>query len=248
VALVELVAVRLPDAVHQLHLQRNDRHRRERFGQQLERAVQDRGVAHGLVELGLGHRRGAECAAGGRRGRGRGAGREPARGPGCAGAARGRSAGPSRGTRPGHRVELDRQRPGERRVDDRVGLLGDHVRVSRVEPERARERREELALGRAARAVGVAHTHRHLVGELSQPGVAELRRGGFDGHLPRQHALVERGQVRLAGGSERLDDATHLVALAVVLASVGERGRQRDREDRLLLVAGHVGLLGRWNP
>ena len=53
---VELVAVRLADAVDHAHLQRDDRHRRERLRQELQRAVQDRVVQDHLVQVGVARR------------------------------------------------------------------------------------------------------------------------------------------------------------------------------------------------
>ena len=45
--------MRLADAVDQFHLQRNDRHRRQRLGQQLERAIEDRRIEDRAVEFGF---------------------------------------------------------------------------------------------------------------------------------------------------------------------------------------------------
>ncbi len=70
-SLVHFVAVRLADAIDELHLQRNDRHRRKRLRQQLDRTVHDRVIQDVLVHLGIGHRaRRSSCrgACGDRRG------------------------------------------------------------------------------------------------------------------------------------------------------------------------------------
>jgi hypothetical protein len=56
VPLVHLEAVRLTDAIDELHLQRNDRHRRERLRQQLDRTVHDRVIQDVLVHFGIRHR------------------------------------------------------------------------------------------------------------------------------------------------------------------------------------------------
>ena len=50
---VHLIAVSLADAINQAHLQRDDGERGQRFGQQLQRGVGDRGVENQLVHLGL---------------------------------------------------------------------------------------------------------------------------------------------------------------------------------------------------
>ena len=55
-ARVELVAVQRADAVDQLHLERDNRHRRHRVGQQLEGAIQD-GVVQDHAVLLLGRHR-----------------------------------------------------------------------------------------------------------------------------------------------------------------------------------------------
>ena len=64
VALVQLYAVGLANAIHHLHLQRNDGHRRPRLRQQLQCAVEQGVVEDGFVQVRI------RCARGGGSGRG----------------------------------------------------------------------------------------------------------------------------------------------------------------------------------
>ena len=227
-ALVELDAVRLADAVHEPHLQRDDRHRGPGLRQELEGAVEDGGVEDGLVELGVGdaalqQRRRCGLRGGGRHGGG-----------GSGGAHRSGGAG----TR---RPAVDRL---PSRGGDGVGVGGTGFGLAALETQMAAQGLQEGALGVALDTIGVADADRHLVGELAVLGLRERGGGIGQRHPLEQHILIDAGERRAGTARERLGGVAHGGALGVGLAAIGEGGLDEDVEDGSLFGGVHLG----WGP
>lgn len=50
---------------------------------------------------------------------------------------------------------------------------------------------QKAALGIGLLAIGIAHAHRHFVGQLAVAGLNQLLHRGLDLHAPEQHVLVQ---------------------------------------------------------
>ena len=217
--LVELVAVRLADAVHQLHLQRDDGQGGQRLGQQFEGAVEDGGPQDLRVQcrlVDLCRRRG------GRRGRQRRRNRHRPRGRGFDG----RQHGFHLGIAP------------QRCVGHGLGLLRELRRRAAGQAQGALEFGQEGLFRPALGAVGVADAHGHLVGQLARLGALQAGHGVGQRDAFHQHVLVQARQ--FAGLGQPVGDAAHLVALAGVFLAIDEGGHETEGDDAALVLGGHV--------
>ena len=227
--------MRLANAVHHLHLQRDDGHGRPGLRQQLQRSVEQRVVEDGFVQLGIG--RAGE----------RGGGRGRCRGWCCSG-----GIGPS--------ACHARRRPGRGRgggllhhIHQRIGIVLKRRRLLRTQLQRGLQRGQKLRLCRRLPPIHIAHAHGHLIGQLAVGRVAQRSGSGLHAGALEQHILVDARQVgHAAVARERLGDAADFLALGIVLGAVCKSGQQGNGEDGFLLFGVHavrarraVGRVGR---
>ena len=106
--------------------------------------------------------------------------------------------------------------------------------------------RQKSHLFGALAAVGIAHAHGHLVGELALPVVGEgLRRTG-QGEALEQDILVQGGEFGATGFTgQRGRDAANFLALGLGFFAIGKGGKQRNGQQGFLIRGVH-GFKGWW--
>jgi hypothetical protein len=128
--------------------------------------------------------------------------------------------------------------------DKGINLTFDLARLVIAETEARLELVEEATLGSRRLAVGLANAKRHFVGVVAEALVTQFGDRLVEAETFQEHVLIECSQVdRRRCRGKRLGNAPDLLALAVVLRTIGEGSVKGDGKNGFLIFGSDRGCL-----